>query len=1194
MVSALSFKRASGLIALMVVLVAMALVCLLMPPAARAQGGNGDITGNVTAADTGDPMNNCPVTAYGPDGTQVATTNSGPTGDWTIPGIAVGTYSILFNPADGLHCLKYYHNKSSRLEADPVVVTAGQTTTGIDQAVPLGGSITGIKRDATTHLAMPASEVKLWFVTWTSHNKAINQVGQTMTDGNGAYEFKGLASGPYLVESYCEDQIHTMSWFYDGKASNTEADTVTVNEGVQTTNIDLDVPNGGKIDGTVTDSLDNTVTGATCTAYWYDPVKKIYIAVGAIATDGNGYYSLGPLQPGRYKVSYTPCQNPQDYDHMFGWYRNKTGTIDGADTLDVVELQTTTADNVMVSTGKITGFVRSNDAMAGPIESCAVYAYHEEPKPGGGTQWVQVWNTSSTVNHGNPNAEAWGAYLLNGLPPGNYKVQYIPSRKFWAEQYYKGKTTLASATVLQIAPGETKEHADVNLEWINERYACTTADHSNFGSVLSSAGYRWNQLSLDLNSSYDLVNKCLLKRFDAIFIECSDALYGTYKNLEMMAVFPINDSPLDQYVREGGTVFVSDIAGYILNEGFGSPMTFGDPAQEGVKQSISTSITNSSLRSYLGFNVCTIKYDKGGTSVVKNQGGASTQYMRGNVVTDHEGTLLNSPMCFSIPYGEGKVIYQSFHLDKQDSTISKPLLAFFLGQSGGVPQITSQSTTSGPVGATVTINGSKFGSTRDPACNVKFNTTQVAESGYKKWSDTQIQVVVPNGATTGPVKVTNSKGTSNGVSFTVVSGPSTPTTWFLAEGSTDWGFDTYVNIENPSASQVTCDVTYMTADGPVGRAPITMPAYSQVTINPKSDVGATDFSTKVVCKEGKTIAVDRRMVWTGPGAPSQEGHSSIGVTYSSNTWYLAEGSSKWGFETWLLVQNPTSTAATLDVTYMIEGAGPKKVVKTVLPNSRSTWSMAGDIGENDASVKISSTTSVIAERSMYRNNKREGHESIGTPGPSNTYYLAEGTTGYGFTTYVLVQNPNTKASTVTLTYMTGSGAKVQPSFNLAAQSRKTIRVNDVSGMQNQDFSTKVVGSQPIIAERAMYWGAGSTLGEACHASIGLDAPHGTFYLPDGETQNGYETWTCVQNPNSSAVTIQVQYLSPQGGTTNMRSFTDTIPANSRRTYDMRQYVSGKAAIVVTCQTSGKKIMVERSMYWNSRGAGTNTIGGFTN
>ena len=46
-------------------------------------------------------------------------------------------------------------------------------------------------------------------------------------------------------------------------------------------------------------------------------------------------------------------------------------------------------------------------------------------------------------------------------------------------------------------------------------------------------------------------------------------------------------------------------------------------------------------------------------------------------------------------------------------------------------------------------------------------------------------------------------------------------------------------------------------------------------MNPQGRHGRNqDFSTKVTCKEGKTIAVDRTMTWTGPGAPSPEGHST--------------------------------------------------------------------------------------------------------------------------------------------------------------------------------------------------------------------------------------------------------------------------------------------------------------------------------
>ena len=38
--------------------------------------------------------------------------------------------------------------------------------------------------------------------------------------------------------------------------------------------------------------------------------------------------------------------------------------------------------------------------------------------------------------------------------------------------------------------------------------------------------------------------------------------------------------------------------------------------------------------------------------------------------------------------------------------------------------------------------------------------------------------------------------------------------------------------------------------------------------------------------------------------------------------------------------------------------------------------------------------------------------------------------------------------------------------------------------------------------------------------------------------------------------------------------------------------NNRASTIVTSRTEGKKIMCERAMYWNNRGAGTCTIGGF--
>ena len=198
-------------------------------------------------------------------------------------------------------------------------------------------------------------------------------------------------------------------------------------------------------------------------------------------------------------------------------------------------------------------------------------------------------------------------------------------------------------------------------------------------------------------------------------------------------------------------------------------------------------------------------------------------------------------------------------------------------------------------------------------------------------------------------------------------------------------------------------------------------------------------------------------------------------------------------------------------------------------------------------------------------------------------------TDWGFECWLLIQNPNATAASVTLTYMIEGADPVVVTRTVDANSRATYNMAEEIG--EADFSTQVHSSQPIIAERAMYWDNGT--GEASHDSIGLSAPHRTFYLPDGQTSEGHETYTLVQNPNEGEVTVEISYLNPDG--TGNQTFTDTIEGNSRKTYFMADAgIQGRAAILVTSKTAGAKIMVERAMYWNNRGAGTDTIGGYGN
>ena len=104
---------------------------------------------------------------------------------------------------------------------------------------------------------------------------------------------------------------------------------------------------------------------------------------------------------------------------------------------------------------------------------------------------------------------------------------------------------------------------------------------------------------------------------------------------------------------------------------------------------------------------------------------------------------------------------------------------------------------------------------------------------------------------------------------------------------------------------------------------------------------------------------------------------------------------------------------------------------------------------------------------MYGEDRTWGHDSIGAADPSQEWYLAEGSTGPGFETWVLVQNPNDTEAEVDITYMTPEGPVQGPSETIPANSRQTYNVASTIP-DCWEVSTKVTSDEPVIAERAVY------------------------------------------------------------------------------------------------------------------------------
>ena len=491
------------------------------------------------------------------------------------------------------------------------------------------------------------------------------------------------------------------------------------------------------------------------------------------------------------------------------------------------------------------------------------------------------------------------------------------------------------------------------------------------------------------------------------------------------------------------------------------------------------------------------------------------------------------------------------------------------------PHISSLSPNHGAVGSAVGINGTGFGTTQGV---VLFN---VVPATVSSWTDTLIIVTVPTGAATGDVTVVMAAFppvASNSVVFTVNSTPVATQTWYLAEGSTNYGFDTYIMMENTTTVDATVNIIYDTTQyGLIPRPQaLNVPPNSRITLHVNDDIPNVDLSTEVISSQ--KIVVERSIYWNN----RIEGTDSIGVTQTSKQWFLAEGCTTYPFETWVLIQNPSATtAANVNMTYMTSKGVITKGPFSVGAGQRKTIDVFRDVGACDVSTMVASDQNVVCERSMYWSNRRGGHDSVGVTATSKTWYMAEGSTAWGFDTWLLLQNPNSTAAKVNVTYMTKSGPVNEKQMTLEAKTRKTIHVNDK--VPNTDTSIAVSSNLAINAERAMYWDNGT--GKAGTDTVGMKAASNTIYLAEGTTAWGFETFVCIQNPNSDVANVTVTYMTNNGP---VDGGIWKVPANSRVTINVNTQLNNQDTSIKL--TSDNKIMAERAMYWNNRGGGHCSIG----
>ncbi len=268
-----------------------------------AQGGH--VTGRVTDGSSG--LAGIAVTAYrASDGgvtTEIASTRSRSGGVYDLGGLPTGSYAIEFRDDGERFATQYYSGAAWPEMAAGVSVTVGSVTAGVDAALAPGGGLSGtvaVAAGSAKSLAGTAA-AGMRVTAYRSSASGWKPAHSVLTSRSGAFAFAGLAADTYRIQ-FADPAGELATAYFDGKVALSLADPVTVESDATTAAVDAELAAGGRVAGTVTDSVGAGLPGIAVTAEWLGPAG--WCAVATAQTNADGSYEITGLPPATYRVGF--------------------------------------------------------------------------------------------------------------------------------------------------------------------------------------------------------------------------------------------------------------------------------------------------------------------------------------------------------------------------------------------------------------------------------------------------------------------------------------------------------------------------------------------------------------------------------------------------------------------------------------------------------------------------------------------------------------------------------------------------------------------------------------------------------------------------------------------------------------------------------------------------------------------------
>ena len=257
--------------------------------------------------------------------------------------------------------------------------------------------------------------------------------------------------------------------------------------------------------------------------------------------------------------------------------------------------------------------------------------------------------------------DADGYFTLEGVPVGTYTV-HVEKGSFGATF----DVTITEGTITELAQDECLE-GDIEI-------AVVTGSYDDVGGILTRLGLSYDAYDGDPYGSREyeelLSNPSRLAQYDIIFFNCGmdDTWAYGFGGISLNEI----RQNLREFVQDGGSIYASDWAYYMIEAPFPSLITFaGDDssyssAAVGESGYYTVNVLDPGLRTLLGSNTASINYDLP-SWVVPASTSSGEILVRGSVLFYENWTSLvtkDVPLVIS-GSDNGRILYTSFHNETQ-------------------------------------------------------------------------------------------------------------------------------------------------------------------------------------------------------------------------------------------------------------------------------------------------------------------------------------------------------------------------------------------------------------------------------------------------------------------------------------------------------------------------------------------------